>query len=229
MFKKIINFLVGLVLVPICVVCRRRSSFLCSGCRSKIKINDSLACAECGARLPENKKICHPSSFILGSAGSYQNDILRELIAGLKYKGFKAAAPILAELLYEYLNKTGLNFADSAIVPIPLHKSRERKRGFNQSVLVAEELAKITGSQVLSLLKRVANTKSQTEFSEKEKRLANVAGCFSLSLTASDAVNLGKVILLDDVFTSGATMKEAVKTLKACGVKKIIGLVAAKA
>ncbi len=110
----------------------------------------------------------------------------------------------------------------SVIVPIPLHKSKERRRGFNQSVLIGKHLAKKIGCEInADLLIKIKSVKSQTELN-KEERFRNVKGVFVLNPKYSklDA----NYIVFDDVWTTGSTLKEACKVLKRNGAETVWGL-----
>lgn len=243
MSSKIIaawNLFLDIIFPPVCLICRRRLnrqnfsafSFLCSVCASKIVLNDSLFCAVCGRRLPENKKICHQESpFILAAAGSYQDKTLSQLIGLLKYRKIKTAALPLAEILSQYLKNLDKNYQlgieNFCLIVVPLHWRKQRQRGFNQAELICVELAKNLGLIFIKdALERTRNTASQVELKEKEKRQNNVQNCFAWR--QSFQLPPQNIILIDDVCTTGATMTEAAKELKKAGAKKIIGLVAAK-
>lgn len=234
------NLFLDVIFPPVCLICRRGLnrqnhspfSFLCAACASKIVLNDSLFCAVCGRRLPENKKICHRESpFILAAAGSYGDKTVSCLIGLLKYRKIKSAALPLAEILSRYLKNLDKNYQlgieNFCLVAVPLHWRKRKQRGFNQTDLIAEEVARKLGLIfVKNVLERTRDTPSQVELKEKEKRQNNVLNCFvwqpSVSLPRKN------VILVDDVCTTGATMAEAAKELKKAGAKKIIGLAAAK-
>jgi len=113
------------------------------------------------------------------------------------------------------------------IIPIPLHPSRERGRGFNQSEAIAEEISKTLGVKLMTgNLIRIKNTKPQPEIKGLEKRQENIAGCFAVK--NPELIKGKKIIPIDDVFTSGSTMNEAVKILRKAGAARVIGLVIAK-
>ncbi|MDP3052931.1 MAG: ComF family protein [bacterium] len=234
---KLGNFVLDLIFPPICFVCRKRmdikesKSFICFSCFQKIKINSAAFCPVCSRRLPENKKTCHQESqFILAAAGFYGDEILDPLITLLKYQKIKQAAIPLGEILSKYLNNLtagGLEIKDFLIIPVPLHWRKERQRGFNQANLIADCLSKNTGLPVAkNILKRIKNTASQVELKDKDKREINVLGCFEVA--KPELVSGKNIILLDDVFTTGATMREAASVIKKSGARKIIGLVVAK-
>ncbi len=154
-----------------------------------------------------------------------------------KYQKIKTAAVPLAEILTQYLQNLklspcgrcpeGTDIRNFSIIPVPLHWRREKKRGFNQACLIAEQLSKKTGLPVLkNALKRIKNTPSQVELKEKKKRALNVHGCFAVG--KPELLFQKNIIILDDVSTSGATMREAIKTARKAGAAKIIGLVVTK-
>lgn len=232
------RFLLDLLFPPVCLVCRKRINmdenklFLCASCLDKVKLNNTAFCPVCSRRLPKNKKTCHQESrFILAAAGFYGDEILDPLISLLKYQRIKQAAVPLGEILTNYLEDLFKNYElemkDFLIIPVPLHRQKEKQRGFNQSYLLANQLSKNTGLPIANdILKRTKNTASQVELKDKEKREINVKNCFTLE--NSELLNGKNIIVLDDVFTTGATMKEAAAVIKKAGVKKVIGLVIAK-
>lgn len=222
---------------PICLNCQKHLSdsggennLICEQCLSLIKINNTLFCPVCRARLAENKKICHKNAlYLLGAAGNYDDPTLQNLIHYFKYKYFRNIAPILGEILTKYLNSLNPQFSilNSIIIPIPLHPHRERERGFNQAKLISQFIANRFNLPLINDLKRIKNNKPQVKIKGLEKRTENISGCFKIE---NPKLIKGKnIILVDDVFTSGATMNEAVKVLKSAGAKKIIALVLARA
>jgi len=194
-------------------------------------------CPTCFRRLPEGRKTCHPENqFVLASPFNYSNPVARELIHTLKYGKLMAAAEPLASVLAEYLSASISNFeleiSNYIILPIPLHPRRERERGFNQALVLAEllkgkseilrEIPILTG-----VLVRIKPTLSQTKRKGREGREENVRNCFGV--LKPELISGKDIFLVDDVFTSGATMREAVRVLKSAGAGKITALAAARA
>ena len=185
--------------------------------------------------MPDNRKTCHKKSlYILAAAAFYNDETIKNLIWRLKYRNEKAAVAPLAKILIEHLKLTGLiseigplKPKNTILVPIPLHPARERQRGFNQSFLLAEKLAKNFNLNLTNSLSREKNTKPQAEIEDFKKRQENVIDCFSVKNI--DEIKGKNILLVDDVSTSGSTLNEAAKVLKKAGAKKIIGLVAARA
>lgn len=194
-----------------------------------LKLNQTLFCPVCRARLARNVKICHKNSqYKLGAAISYNDETVRRLIWQLKYRGRTGNAAMLAKLLLRYLETCNLKLETFSIVPVPLSKTRLRKRGYNQSLLLAKILSENLKLPVVeNALIRAKDTPPQAEVKDWEARKTNIQNCFGIA--DSELIKNKNIILVDDVFTSGATLNEAAKTLKSSGAKMILGLVIAKA
>ena len=214
-----------------CLSCRKNTSGepICQKCFSGIPINKTFFCGLCRARLADNKKICHEKfPYILGAASEYSNEAVKNLIHGLKFKYIKDAAAPLGELLALYIKTTGFQVKNFVVVPVPLSAKRLRERGFNQSELIAKSFAERVASPTETVaLARIKNSKPQSGAKNVGERRENVKACFSV--VGPKFVANKNILLIDDVTTSGATMLEAAKTLKAAGAKKIVALAAARA
>ena len=164
----------------------------------------------------------------MAAATSYGNEAVRNLLKLFKFKKWQRLQKPLGEILIRYLQIAQLPITDYLITPIPLHPDREAERGFNQSLLLAKTVADFYGLNLNpNILKRIKNTKTQSLAKSYGERQQNVSGCFSVQ---SPELVIGQnVILVDDVHTSGATMSEAARILRANGAEKIIALVVAKA
>jgi ComF family protein len=148
---------------------------------------------------------------------------IREGVHLLKYQGVRAAAPELARLLAQYLAAHPMP-AD-LISPVPLHPRRLRARGYNQSTLLARELAKLSGLPLHErMLARTRDTPPQVEAPSREERRANVDGGFEATADAAGRA----VVLVDDVATTGSTLSACAAALKAAGAASVWGLVLAR-
>lgn len=229
---KLKDIILDVLFPPVCLNCEknlkdRDNKFLCEDCAALIKINNTPFCPVCRARIPDNKKICHRDSpYLLAAAASYDNPVIQNLIRYFKYKSFQNLAPVLGEIICNYLKLINLKLDNYAAVPIPLYPSRERKRGFNQAQLLAEFTASYFNLQLMNGLKRTVNNKPQVGLKDDEARAKNVLNCFQVK--NPEAISGKNIILVDDVFTSGATINEAVRVLKTAGAKRIIALTLAK-
>lgn len=232
---KLKEMLLDILFPPICINCEavlsaeEKTSAICHLCLSKISVHATLFCGICKARLPENKKICHKKSkYYLGAVTNY-GDVIRRLIHKLKYGKWQRISPIINELTGRYLKNLNLKLNKNYIVvPIPLHKNKKAERGFNQSEIIAKYVAeKLKLPLKTDNLAREKETKSQTEMKDWEERKNNIKESFSVS--SSEDIKGKNIILVDDIYTSGATIGEAAEVLKKSGAKKIIALVVAKA
>ena len=237
---KIFNFLsipkkiaLDILFPPVCLGCFNHTSedqYLCELCQELIVINSAFFCPVCRLRLADNKIICHHENaprYILGAATDYNNPIINNLIHYFKYEGFKKIAPLLSEFLIEFLNRAKFSAENFILIPIPLHSSREKQRGYNQSKLLAEILSGKLNIELIDGIKRVKKTKPQAQAKKSEEREKNVSNCFKV--TDKNKISGKNILLVDDVFTSGATINEAVKVLRKSGAKKIAALVVARA
>lgn len=216
MFKKIKNWFLD-ILFPVL------------GLPQNIKINQTLFCSVCRARLAENKKICHrKAQYLLGAATSYADDIIRRLIWQLKYRGKTGNSAILAKLLNIYIGNCKLRIENFIIVPVPLSQKRMRERGYNQSELIAKIVSENFQLPLVSdAVSKIKDTPPQAEIDNWDQRKINLENCFAIA--KPELVKDKNIILLDDVFTSGATLNEIARVLKNAGAKRLLGLVVAKA
>jgi ComF family protein len=156
----------------------------------------------------------------------YQDDAVQDLIRALKYDGSSAAAALAAAALADYLREEFANTKQFSpreilLVPVPLHRSRKRERGFNQIEIVLKALPKEFRDGTLSklapdVLTRSKATKQQTKLSRAE-RIKNVVSAFEVS--SSSRVSNAHIFLIDDVTTTGATLVNAGKPLERSGAR----------
>lgn len=204
---------------------------LCYACGNHLLRNEKLICTECLVQIPRTKYHLEESNQVeqlfwgrcrieKAAAFSFYNrdSRIRKLIHNLKYKGIKEIGYDLGRIYGASLAGSDFLKDVDIIVPVPLHPSKKRVRGFNQSDIIAEGISESTGLPVdYNSLKRVTVTETQTRRSRYE-RWVNVDGIFSIT----DYSNiLGKhVLLVDDVITTGSTIEScANELLKAEGVK----------
>lgn len=218
---------------PVCVGCGDSMAHgaLCDACLASITIFNTLFCGACLARLPDGKKICHKDApFRLGAAAAYDDPALAAAIHALKFQGIRAAAEPLAALLTRYADRVDAPFAGGyTVVPLPLSAERRRSRGFNQAALIARPFAATLGLPVEEdLLARVVHRKPQSDTEDIFERRENVRGCFAPAPGAEERISGKKIVLVDDVVTSGTTFTEAARVLRDAGAKRIFALAVAK-
>jgi len=201
-----------------CALCPNHGETVCRDCEKELKraIPRCIVCSRnniLGKTCPLCQKKNAPKLTI--SVFSYQKGA-KDLIKSFKYEDIASLKIFFAKRLASVI-KTLSDYKDYAIVPIPLAPSRKRYRGYNQSELLAREVEKILKLPFYDCLKRVESRHPQVSSLSKEERMKNIKGVF-----ISREKSPEKVLLLDDVITTGATMREAAKTLKKSGTKEII-------
>ncbi|MCL4358463.1 MAG: ComF family protein [Patescibacteria group bacterium] len=212
------------VLAPsFCFNCQKllRDQYLCSNCLLETNFSLDLCCPFCDRRKPfivnPAKICCHNFLSSLIYFGQYENKPINQLIKTAKYQGYFTIFDWLGGLMAGKLKQ--LRFSpDYKLVPIPLHPKRFKERGFNQAEVIANQISSLTGLEVKNSLIRIINNQSQASLTGKDRE-QNVKGIFKTIEPTPK-----KIILIDDVWTTGATLIEASKTLKANNAKIIIGL-----
>jgi ComF family protein len=176
---------------------------------------DAKLCPTCASWQAEIDGIRSPFRF---------DGVVRQAIHELKYQNLRAIAGLFARLLNDYLTTDPL--PGEVVVPVPLHPKRLRERGYNQSQLLARELAKLNKLPLVDdCLIRAYHSPPQARTASVEERRRNVAHAFS----CRDQRLKGKqVLLIDDVSTSGATLDACARALKEGGASSVWGLVLAR-
>ena len=205
--KKIKKAILDILLPKKCVGCGKEGSYICE---------------KCGLFLSEAPSVFSEKDLEeIISIWEYEG-IIKKIIYKIKYAGMFDAIDELVEKAFQvrepYIPE------DTTITFVPMYAKKEKERGFNQAELIARKIGKITNREVLALLKKTKNTPSQTELN-KEERAANVKDVFKREEGVSCYNN---VLLVDDIWTSGATMRECAKALRRSGVGKIWGFTLAR-
>jgi len=229
LFRSFADFLFP----PVCLGCDREveQGLICDGCRLRLWTGEMEVCPDCGRPCSLSAFGCGrcESEFCLSrvrALGGF-HEPFNNLVHALKYREKTKLAltigPALAALVEQ---DEALESAD-ALCPIPLHPARLRERGYNQSALLALVVSGVAGIPTEDLLVRVKNTSTQTGKADDSERARNLEGAFALAKGAR--VRGRRIVLVDDVMTSGATLHEAGLALKRAGATEILGLVVAAA
>lgn len=150
--------------------------------------------------------------------------LVRATVHALKYRGWKALARPMGKLLAEFLTEDPLPF--DVIIPVPLHPVRLRQRGYNQAELLAAELGRQVGAPMTtSYLRRVRHSPPQARSPAAAERWLNVAGAFE---GTEAGVYRRRVLLVDDVCTTGATLEACCLALRGAGATSVFGLTFAR-
>ena len=234
--KIILDKIVSFFLPRTCFCCGadlKTKTLLCEKCFKKVEPVKGMLCQRCGVMLKSGGKYCHncrgskaskyKCSFIR-SALQF-NEPTRALVHAFKYEKYLNIAPYFAEVMYRTYRKYPEYREAAFLVPVPIYKSRQRKRGFNQAEVLAKHLGKICGTPVLNALVRTKNTESQTKLT-REQRKENVLSAFALAKGVENEIKGQAFILIDDVCTTSATLEECARVLKEAGAREVLALTA---
>jgi len=244
-FSDRLDWLVDWLYPPRCRACAGRihgrdSAYFCAACWKAIRLVGHPLCNVCGRPFPDASGADHTCGVCLERTPRFaaarawacypreeqQSDPLRQVIQKYKYGRKVSLGKPLGRLLArgcaEFLGACGVDL----IIPVPLHPKRLRWRGFNQSLLLARQVSRSYGVPVDPfVLRRQRETAPQTELAEAERR-RNVRGAFALHPEKS--IKAQTILLVDDVYTSGATVGECSAVLKRGGAKDVYVLTLAR-
>lgn len=209
----------------LCLSCGNTFGFICKNCLTKIPYNNHSCCAKCAVPLQNvvNGTICGdciktPPPFTKIYAPFVYEGVIKQIILEGKFKQKFFYFEKLFNLVKTDIAELSVFSDYDLIIPVPVSNKRLLERGYNQSVIIAKQLSKLIKKPVKpNMLLKDKETQPQTNFG-REDRFTNVKGVFSLKNT----LNSVKVILVDDIVTTTATVREASKTLKKGGADEII-------
>lgn len=221
--KKILSPLLDLIFPKECLGCKKEGCFLCENCYQNIEINPEDNCVVCEKKVRVQNQICDhclrdysfDNVFVMGK---YEG-VIKNLIGAIKFDYIEEISVKIAKIFAKSLDRAQLadKLNKQVIIAIPLHKKRFLERGFNQAALIAAEIAEILDMNFnTQCMKRIKNTKQQANL-KKDERIENMKQAFCASFDKVPET----VYLFDDVFTTGQTMNEAARALKAAGVKQV--------
>ncbi|NTW22306.1 ComF family protein [Candidatus Falkowbacteria bacterium] len=206
-----------------CAGCGKQGEWLCKACSGILFFRPQQDCLVCGQPNQDGGKCTHCAPLAHSRrvlcAFSYHQDIPVRLVKIFKYDFVRSADQVLGTLMADFLARQDNIPKELLVLPVPLHGKRHRWRGYNQSALLAEAIASYFGwSYDSGILFRHKATKPQAKM-ESSARCLNVDGCFSVR----SGLNLKglRVMLVDDVVTTGATVESCALVLKRAGAKSV--------
>lgn len=243
--EKAKNVMLDVLFPVICFGCGKEGKYICGECEGFFG-EAAFVCPACqqSSFTGERHEQCRTRYGLDGLIGIWEYEgLVRKFISQIKYQGVTHAVEEIAAkafgVMAQNLQRANpfLSFLlseDTYITYVPMVRSKEKKRGFNQAARLAKEIGTITKKEILPLLQKIKDTPSQTELN-KEQRLKNVRDSFTVAWELSSQVGaqlpqqLPKwIVLVDDIWTTGATMQECCKVLKRSGVQQVWGFALAR-
>ena len=202
---------------------------ICDKCKDMIDVIGGDVCSKCGEMLVDGKMLCDyckdfDYNFDSSRSICYYGEVSSNIVKGLKYGGRKYYSKHIAKMMTE--DKTLFENID-VITFVPMGKKGLRERGFNQAEEIACEISKIVNIPVLGLLNKTREHKHQAGLNQKD-RLENLKGTFEIVADYKSEIKAKRILIIDDVFTTGATLSECAKIIKEEKPKSVSALTFAK-
>jgi ComF family protein len=216
------------LLVPAqCALCGRMGEMLCEACADELPRAVEPRCHRCWLPVRYPKLCGHCAerrpAFSELRAAFVMDDGARRLAHELKYEGMTALAEPMARRMLDEITVGGADL----IVPVPLHRSRQRARGYNQAAMLAREIGKLTSIEADErAVRRVRDTVPLVKTMHRDERLAIMRGAFE---AGRERVEGRRILLLDDVATTGATLDSCARALREAGARDVRALTWARA
>lgn len=226
--KNIINKIKYLMYPPVCPLCEEVLSGgktrICDSCRPRIQYLTEPTCLKCGKEIDDSEReYCSdctkkPKSYVRGFPAMVYKEPVRRSIANFKYKSKNSYADCFAYEIVKTHGRDILNVAPEALIPVPIHRKKLEKRGYNQAKVLARSLGAYLDIPVDDgILKRTVNTTPQKLLDDNERQ-KNLEKAF---ISDKKQVQYKKVMLVDDIYTTGSTIESCTRALKKAGVREV--------
>lgn len=227
MKEKLKSFIVTFLFPKECILCGKLLEFnsdrnICGWCEDNLSLTDFKPVLPVGEI---HTRLVSRHFHVLSSPFNYESSA-RNGIIGLKFNGRRECAGFFAKSMADLIKNNEIYKNFDYIIPVPVSKRKKQTRGYNQCELIGEKMAEILGKPLMvGNLVRVKETKTQSLLSDKRQRIDNVKGVFELR--DKETVKGKTILLVDDVYTTGATINECAKVLKGASAKKVLCVTAA--
>lgn len=216
-----------------CYICQKEGDYLCNECFKRfIKVDPINKCHICNreSRIGFVHNECRELTYLEGVVNlTVYDGVIKNIIYDIKYNYYFAITETLGKIMSDFLQFYSFNSYNTVLTFVPTSKKKYMLRGFNQSELLTRHLSKYSGINCVKFLSKTHNTGAQAKL-HKFERAENLKDAFILHENISKESNIVNIIIVDDVFTTGATLNECAKIIKSKFPKvNIFGFVIAKA
>lgn len=226
--KKIIDKMLGLVYPSSCIICdkilNKHELWICKNCQVKVSYVSSPTCFKCGKEInDEEDEYCadcmeHGRSYVCGFPAINYEEPFKSAITSFKYKNNRDNAIFFAGEIIKTRGREIKEISPEVLIPVPVHREKEKIRGYNQAELIANALGEYLNIPVdAKILHRVSNTSPQKNL-DPRAREKNLCNAFKVNDTYTKYTN---VLLVDDIYTTGATIEACTKVLMKKGIKNV--------
>ena len=225
--KRMADAAIDMLFPRICPVCGDVVSFgqgdVCPMCMRKLTYIEEPFCKRCGKPVDDGKRYCPDCErfshvYDEGRAALVYDEYMSKSIYRFKYNGKREFASFYARIIKERLADTIKGWNVDALIPVPVHKSRLAKRGYNQAALIAKQMSKLFNIPVYdNIVVRAFATGAQKNLSAA-RRQNNLKKAFNVT---RNSVKLDSALIVDDIYTTGATVDAVARCLKGAGVKRV--------
>ena len=218
----IIEFILNIIYPPRCILCQEiipiKNNYICKKCSYEDYLIKGNRCEKCSRQIVNtSKKLCKDCenqnhSYEKGFALFEYKGKIKGALYRLKYAREKEVGKALGNLIVKYYKNEIKNSKIDLIIPVPIHPSKIRKRGYNQAQVIAKQISKDFKIPLRNdILIRIRNTRPQSKLSKKQ-RANNLVGAFSLNKPIDKSVK--NILIIDDIYTTGSTIENCSKILK---------------
>ena len=232
--KLILKSLLDVLLPPACYICGVSCSSkygLCEDCLRKIFPIAGPHCPKCGRRIRKDEAICVECTNKISHVDKswsccYYKEAIKNCVHLFKYNGYMGLIDIFSNIMSDFARKNKISEEIDVIVPVPIFSAKKRERKYNHAEILARSLSRELSIPIdLKNLRKIKWTRSQSEF-DRKRRLENVVDTFmAIDKTAFSGK---RVLIVDDVYTTGATVNECAKVLIDAGASKASSLTLAR-
>ena len=235
----ILSKIISLLFPNKCLNCFKYTNnnyLLCDNCYGALNIHTNFFCPNCNLKINSlnQKHNCNFNTYnfnLVIYCMDYKNNIVKNLIHKFKYQKISCIKPTIKQILSTSLSKHQSYFKHNKyiVVPVPLHKYKQRSRGFNQSEIISNLISQILNIKTYNnILIRFKNNPPQANQTNALKRQENAKNIFKINENQKHLIKNKNIILVDDVFTTGSTLNECAKILKQNNANNIIVICLAK-